>query len=143
VNRAAQRLVRGFDPSLQNSSSSRQRANEKPDLYAAAAVCTKVRSCLVSSMFEGLKRPFQIPEENYLGPDFDPEQHFLVTTSSAMSSLPPSCSLSRSSLPSSLSWPCDPLFEHLVIDLRTYIDVRNVATIPRKQIDSTRRDVCC
>ena len=83
--------------------------------------------------------PFQIPEENYLGPDFDPEQHFLVVTSSATSSLPPSWSLSRPSLPSSLSWPCGPLYEHLLIDLRTpCIDVRNIATIARKQIDTTR-----
>jgi hypothetical protein len=87
--------------------------------------------------------PFQIPEENYLGPDFDPEQHFLVVTSSATSSLPPSWSLSRSSLPSSLSWPCGPLYEHLLIDLRTpCIGMRNIATIPRKQIDTTSREVC-
>ena len=83
-------------------------------------------------------------EENYLGSDFDPEQRFLVATSSATSSLPPSWSLSRSSLPSSLSWPCGPLYEHLLTDLRKpCIGVRNIATIPRKKIDTTSREVCC
>jgi hypothetical protein len=34
------------------------RANKKPDLYAAAAVCTKVRSCLVSL---DIRRPVEAP----------------------------------------------------------------------------------
>ena len=44
----------GVDLSRKSSSGPRQGANNKPDLYAAAAVCTKVRSCLVSSISEGL-----------------------------------------------------------------------------------------
>lgn len=58
----------GVDPSRKSSSRLRHRA-KKPDLYAAAAVCTKVRSCLVSSISKGPLRSFQSAEENYLGPD--------------------------------------------------------------------------
>jgi hypothetical protein len=53
---------------------------------------------------------FQIREELYLRPSFDPEPQFPVATISfATSSLAPSWWLSRSSLLSSLSWPCGPL----------------------------------
>src|SRR6266566_9569144 len=89
--------------------------NEKPDLYAAAT-CTKVRAYLTLPRYQTAAKDISDPLERFRfasglrpgGGNFSVAD--TTTSFSLKSSSPPSWWLpSRSSLPSSLSWPCRPL----------------------------------
>ena len=105
----------GIDPSRKSRSCPSPGRNEKPDLYAVAS-CTKGRSYVALPRYRTAAKDISDPLDRFaLRPGCDPQaaisQSRDTTTSfSLKSSLPPSWWLPwRSSLPSSLSWPCRPL----------------------------------
>jgi len=114
--------------------------NEKPDLYAVIS-CTKVRTYNALPRYRTAAKDISDPLERFRfasglrpqGGDFsvaDP-----TTSFSLKFSLPPSWwLLSRSSLPSSLSWPCRPLQKTCLVNMRLpCIGMRNTETVSQMQ----------
>jgi hypothetical protein len=134
----------GIDPSRNSRSCHSPGGNEKPDLYAAAG-CTKVRTynALPNALprYRTAAKDICYPLERFRfasglrpgGGNFSVAA--TATSFSLRSSLPSSWWLpSRSSLPSSLSWPCRPLSKYRSVNLRTpCIDLRNNETISQMQ----------
>src|SRR5882724_13645645 len=107
-------------PSAKADHAPRRGGNEKPDLYAVAS-CTKARPYDASPRYRTAAKDISDPLERFRlasglrpgGGNFSVAD--TITSFSLRSSLPLSWWLpSRSSLPSSLSWPCRPLQKNLL-----------------------------